>query len=31
MVSWSQSERSAIVDLWDKINVDEIGPQALAR
>ncbi|XP_060799138.1 hemoglobin cathodic subunit beta-like [Neoarius graeffei] len=31
MVSWSQSERSTIEDLWDKINVDEIGPQALAR
>ncbi|KAF4077788.1 hypothetical protein AMELA_G00212010 [Ameiurus melas] len=31
MVSWSQSERSAIVELWDKINIDEIGPQALAR
>ncbi|KAB5531096.1 hypothetical protein PHYPO_G00136980 [Pangasianodon hypophthalmus] len=31
MVFWSQSERSAIADLWDKIDVDEIGPQALAR
>ncbi|KAF7691028.1 hemoglobin cathodic subunit beta-like [Silurus meridionalis] len=31
MVHWSESERSAIEDLWNKINVDEIGPQALAR
>ncbi|MCJ8746502.1 hypothetical protein PDJAM_G00142520 [Pangasius djambal] len=31
MVCWSQSERSAIAELWDKIDVDEIGPQALAR
>ncbi|KAG7316899.1 hypothetical protein KOW79_019197 [Hemibagrus wyckioides] len=31
MVSWSQSERNDIEDLWSKINVEEIGPQALAR
>ncbi|XP_029913532.1 hemoglobin subunit beta-like [Myripristis murdjan] len=31
MVDWTDAERSAIVSLWGKINVDEIGPQALAR
>ncbi|KAK3511744.1 hypothetical protein QTP70_020741 [Hemibagrus guttatus] len=31
MVSWSQPERNDIEDLWSKINVEEIGPQALAR
>lgn len=31
MVEWSASERSAIANVWGKINVDEIGPQALAR
>ncbi|GAA6074578.1 hemoglobin, beta adult 2 [Tachysurus ichikawai] len=31
MVRWSQSERSVIADLWSKINVEEIGPQSLAR
>ncbi|TSZ68962.1 Hemoglobin cathodic subunit beta [Bagarius yarrelli] len=30
MVSWSESERSVIADLWGKINVDTIGPEALA-
>ncbi|XP_020342217.1 hemoglobin subunit beta [Oncorhynchus kisutch] len=31
MVDWTDAERSAIVGLWGKISVDEIGPQALAR
>ncbi|XP_035254438.1 hemoglobin cathodic subunit beta-like [Anguilla anguilla] len=31
MVEWSSSERSTINSLWGKINVAEIGPQALAR
>ncbi|XP_061100189.1 hemoglobin cathodic subunit beta [Conger conger] len=31
MVQWSSSERSTISALWGKINVAEIGPQALAR
>ncbi|KAM9393175.1 hemoglobin subunit beta-A-like [Pholidichthys leucotaenia] len=31
MVEWSDSERSAITSLWGKINVAEIGPQALVR
>uniref|UniRef100_A0A672RFL4 Hemoglobin cathodic subunit beta-like n=1 Tax=Sinocyclocheilus grahami TaxID=75366 RepID=A0A672RFL4_SINGR len=31
MVEWSDSERSTIASVWGKINVDEIGPQALAR
>ncbi|XP_071776734.1 hemoglobin subunit beta [Centroberyx gerrardi] len=31
MVDWTDAERSAIVSLWGKISVDEIGPQALAR
>ncbi|XP_036409331.1 hemoglobin subunit beta-like [Megalops cyprinoides] len=31
MVEWTDAERKAITGLWGKINVDEIGPQALAR
>nr|XP_046162564.1 hemoglobin subunit beta-like [Oncorhynchus gorbuscha] len=31
MVDWTDAERSAIVGLWGKISVDEIGPQAVAR
>ncbi|XP_028841469.1 hemoglobin subunit beta-1 [Denticeps clupeoides] len=31
MVEWTDAERSAIVGLWGKINVNEIGPQALSR
>ncbi|XP_030645760.1 hemoglobin subunit beta [Chanos chanos] len=31
MVEWTDAERSAIVGLWGKVNVEEIGPQALAR
>ncbi|KAI4903382.1 hypothetical protein NFI96_010786 [Prochilodus magdalenae] len=31
MVEWTDAERSAITGLWGKINVDEIGPQALSR
>lgn len=31
MVDWTDAERAAIVSLWGKINVAEIGPQALAR
>nr|Q6Y239.3 RecName: Full=Hemoglobin subunit beta; AltName: Full=Beta-globin; AltName: Full=Hemoglobin beta chain [Pagrus major]AAP20173.1 beta-globin [Pagrus major] len=31
MVEWTDAERSAIKTLWGKINVAEIGPQALTR
>ncbi|CAB1429142.1 unnamed protein product [Pleuronectes platessa] len=31
MVEWTDSERSAIISLWGKIDVGEIGPQALTR
>nr|CAB83257.1 beta-globin [Sparus aurata] len=31
MVQWSDAERAAIVSLWGKIDVGEIGPQALSR
>ncbi|XP_036422743.1 hemoglobin subunit beta-like [Colossoma macropomum] len=31
MVEWTDAERSAITGLWGKINVDEIGPQAISR
>nr|AAH76338.1 Zgc:92880 [Danio rerio]AAI64891.1 Zgc:92880 protein [Danio rerio] len=31
MVQWSDSERKTIASVWSKINVDEIGPQTLAR
>ncbi|XP_029364938.1 hemoglobin subunit beta-A-like [Echeneis naucrates] len=31
MVEWTDAERQAISSLWGKIDVGEIGPQALAR
>ncbi|KAF7225644.1 hemoglobin subunit beta-A [Nothobranchius furzeri] len=31
MVEWTDAERSAITSLWGKIDVGEIGPQALIR
>ncbi|XP_013879615.1 hemoglobin subunit beta-A [Austrofundulus limnaeus] len=31
MVEWTDAERSAITGLWSKIDVGEIGPQALCR
>ncbi|XP_019108404.1 hemoglobin subunit beta [Larimichthys crocea] len=31
MVEWTDAERAAITSLWGKIDVGEIGPQALAR
>uniref|UniRef100_A0A8C2IXF9 Globin domain-containing protein n=1 Tax=Cyprinus carpio TaxID=7962 RepID=A0A8C2IXF9_CYPCA len=31
MVEWTDAERKAIKAVWGKINVDMIGPQALAR
>ncbi|KAG8006856.1 Hemoglobin subunit beta [Nibea albiflora] len=31
MVEWTDAERAAVVNLWGKIDVGEIGPQALAR
>lgn len=31
MVAWSDSERNTIANVWGKINVNEIGPQTLAR
>ncbi|XP_073694416.1 hemoglobin, beta adult 2 [Garra rufa] len=31
MVEWSDSERNTIASVWGKVNVDEIGAQALGR
>uniref|UniRef100_A0A671Q3H4 Globin domain-containing protein n=1 Tax=Sinocyclocheilus anshuiensis TaxID=1608454 RepID=A0A671Q3H4_9TELE len=31
MVEWTDAERSAITDLWGRLNPDEIGPLAMAR
>ncbi|XP_047427091.1 hemoglobin subunit beta-A isoform X3 [Mugil cephalus] len=31
MVEWTDAERSAITALWGKLDVGEIGPQALTR
>ncbi|XP_070779323.1 hemoglobin subunit beta-A [Enoplosus armatus] len=31
MVKWTDAERAAITTLWGKIDVAEIGPQALTR
>ncbi len=31
MVQWTDVERSAITSLWERIDVGEIGPQALTR
>ncbi|XP_070779322.1 hemoglobin subunit beta-A-like [Enoplosus armatus] len=31
MVQWTDAERSAIISLWGKIDVNETGPQALTR
>ncbi|XP_017284813.1 hemoglobin subunit beta-B-like [Kryptolebias marmoratus] len=31
MVEWTDAERKAITGLWGKIDVGEIGPQALCR
>ncbi|XP_056608204.1 hemoglobin cathodic subunit beta-like [Triplophysa dalaica] len=31
MVEWSAAERKIVADVWGKISIDEIGPQALAR
>ncbi|KAK7168158.1 hypothetical protein R3I94_002266 [Phoxinus phoxinus] len=31
MVEWTDAERTAIIGLWGKLNIDEIGPQALSR
>ncbi|XP_064172314.1 hemoglobin anodic subunit beta [Anguilla rostrata] len=31
MVEWTEDERTAILSLWKKINVEEIGPQAMRR
>ncbi|KAM9346420.1 hemoglobin subunit beta-B [Symphorus nematophorus] len=31
MVDWTDAERAAIISLWGKIDVGEIGPQALTR
>ncbi|KAI1883946.1 hypothetical protein AGOR_G00221310 [Albula goreensis] len=30
MVGWSSSERKIIRSVWEKINIAEVGPQALA-
>ncbi|XP_044036530.1 hemoglobin subunit beta-1-like [Siniperca chuatsi] len=31
MVKWTDKERSTVSAVWEKVNIDEIGPQALAR
>ncbi|XP_056143140.1 hemoglobin cathodic subunit beta-like [Lampris incognitus] len=31
MVRWTDSERSTIISIWSRVNVDDVGPQALAR
>ncbi|XP_070779326.1 hemoglobin cathodic subunit beta-like [Enoplosus armatus] len=31
MVEWTDKERSTVSAVWEKVNIDEIGPQALAR
>lgn len=31
MVKWTDVERAAITSLWGKIDVGEIGPQAMSR
>uniref|UniRef100_A0A8P4K661 Ba1 globin, like n=1 Tax=Dicentrarchus labrax TaxID=13489 RepID=A0A8P4K661_DICLA len=31
MVKWTDAERAAITSWWEKIDVNEIGPQALTR
>ncbi|KAM3864436.1 hemoglobin, beta adult 2 [Diretmus argenteus] len=31
MVEWTDSERSTITAVWDRINVDEMGPETLKR
>ncbi|KAI3359683.1 hypothetical protein L3Q82_014065 [Scortum barcoo] len=31
MVKWTDKERSTVASVWEKIDIDEIGPQALAR
>ncbi|KAI4903355.1 hypothetical protein NFI96_000125 [Prochilodus magdalenae] len=31
MVEWSDAEHSAISEVWGKLHIDEIGPQALGR
>ncbi|XP_077069627.1 hemoglobin subunit beta-1 [Siphateles boraxobius] len=31
MVEWTDAERTAILGLWGKLNIDEIGPQAMSR
>ncbi|XP_047428234.1 hemoglobin cathodic subunit beta-like [Mugil cephalus] len=31
MVKWTDKERSTIRAVWEKVDIDEIGPQVLAR
>ncbi|XP_026179885.1 hemoglobin subunit beta-A-like [Mastacembelus armatus] len=31
MVKWTDAERSAVTNVWGKVDVGEIGPQALTR
>ncbi|XP_023269758.1 hemoglobin cathodic subunit beta-like [Seriola lalandi dorsalis] len=31
MVKWTDKERSTVQDVWGKVNIDEVGPEALAR
>ncbi|KAK2833254.1 hypothetical protein Q5P01_017143 [Channa striata] len=31
MVKWTDKERRAVTSVWEKINIDEIGPQLIPR
>ncbi|XP_071326188.1 hemoglobin subunit beta-1-like isoform X2 [Trachinotus anak] len=31
MVKWTDKERSMVRAVWEKVNIDEVGPEALAR
>lgn len=31
MADWTDKERATVASVWGKIDVNEIGPQALAR
>uniref|UniRef100_A0A8C7Z8S7 Hemoglobin, beta adult 2 n=1 Tax=Oryzias sinensis TaxID=183150 RepID=A0A8C7Z8S7_9TELE len=31
MVKWTEEERCTIRDVWEKVDIDEIGPQVLTR
>ncbi|XP_023677803.1 hemoglobin cathodic subunit beta-like [Paramormyrops kingsleyae] len=31
MVKWTDAERATMKKVWEKVNINEVGPQALAR